>query len=91
MIYLSRSKQPTLYPSRLQAQGVLFCYTVLILEYFSLLNLADKPETPLYEKRGILDIVSRMEPYLSPEQFQRYQQVSQTVRSELSRTLIYAQ
>lgn len=54
-----------------------------MLEYFSLLDVAARDSTPLSQKRGILDILSRVLIYASPEQYKRYQEISASVRGQL--------
>jgi hypothetical protein len=49
-----------------------------------ILDTVEKPETPLHEKRGLLDSISRIQHCLTPEERWRYEQMSSVVRSQLS-------
>lgn len=59
----------------------------IMMEYFHLLDIAERESTPLNQRVGILDIISRMLIYATPEQYQRYQSISAEVRSRLRNTI----
>lgn len=73
----------------MQEEDVRFRSAILtgMIEYFNLLNIAQRESTPLYEKRGILDIMSRMVIYMTQAEYEQYQQISLSVRGQLRDSL----
>lgn len=59
------------------------CYTFYVLEYLSLLGQVERPEVPLPQKRGMMDILSRIVAYMNNEQIKKYKQLCEKFSEEL--------
>ncbi len=51
-----------------------------MLEYLSLIGQVKREDLPLRERLGMLDILSRITQYMSPEQFREYSTAADQVR-----------
>jgi hypothetical protein len=67
-----------------KAQGLL-CYADLVLEYFSLMSQAKREDLPLNHRKGIMEVLSNMRLYMTPEQHQEYLIIAQEIREKMQR------
>lgn len=59
------------------------CYTGLVMEYMELLGQVDRPDVPLHQKRGMMDVLSRITQYMNNDQLNKYKELAAKLTPQL--------